>query len=135
MQQNSCTLRPYEVVTDLSFEPCMESKSGNQPFSIGKRPSSTLHVGSIPTKRVRTAARLRVASPFTAGGTGSLQVTSKTDVSSGDANSFQDDHSSLRGGSLPRKSMEIECSVDFDRQLLYDGCEISAKSKKKKQNI
>nr|XP_010932960.2 chromatin modification-related protein EAF1 B [Elaeis guineensis] len=133
MQQNSCTLRPYEVVTDLSFEPCMESKSGNQPFSIGKRPSSTLHVGSIPTKRVRTAARLRVASPFTAGGTGSLQVTSKTDVSSGDANSFQDDHSSLRGGSLPRKSMEIECSVDFDRQLLYDGCEISAKSKKKKK--
>ncbi|XP_008790645.2 chromatin modification-related protein EAF1 B-like isoform X2 [Phoenix dactylifera] len=134
MQQKSCAPRSYEVGTDLSYEPCLESKSGNQSLSFGKRPSSTLNVGSIPTKRVRSAARQRVVSPFSAGVTESLQVTSKTDVSSGDTNSFQDDQSSLHGGSLPRKNMEIESTVDFRRQLPYDGNEISTtKSRKKKK--
>nr|XP_010917964.1 chromatin modification-related protein EAF1 B isoform X2 [Elaeis guineensis] len=118
---------------ELSYEPCLESKSGNQSLSFGKRPSGTLNGVSIPTKRVRSAARQRVVSPFSAGVTESLQVTSKTDVSSGDTNSFQDDQSSLHGGSLPRKNMEIESTVDFKRQLSYDGNEISTKSRKKKR--
>ncbi|KAL6881980.1 hypothetical protein ACP4OV_011452 [Aristida adscensionis] len=122
--------RPYETGADLPYEPFSESKSGNQQvLSNGKR---TIDFLSIPIKRIRTAARQRVVSPFPSGVAGTPQFTSKTDASSGDTNSCQDDQSSLHGGSFTRKNADIESTVDFDRQLLYDGSEVSTKSKKKK---
>uniref|UniRef100_A0ACD5TCW4 Uncharacterized protein n=1 Tax=Avena sativa TaxID=4498 RepID=A0ACD5TCW4_AVESA len=130
MQQRINSSRPYE--TDVSYEPGLESKSGNKQFySNGKRPSSFV---GIPTKRIRTAARQRVASPFPASVGGTPQVTSKTDVSSGDTNSYQDDQSSLHGGSLGWKNMDYESTVDFDRKLPYDGSEEWTKANKKKKH-
>ncbi|XP_062232326.1 chromatin modification-related protein EAF1 B-like [Phragmites australis] len=131
MHQRIISARPYEIGTDVPYEPCLESKSGNRPLlSNGKRSSSFL---MIPTKRIRTAARQRVVSPFHAGAGVSPQVTSKTDVSSGDTNSYQDDQSSLHGGSLPWRNMDFESTVDFDRQLPYDGVEVCSKANKKKK--
>ncbi|VAH77085.1 unnamed protein product [Triticum turgidum subsp. durum] len=130
-QQRMNGRRPYDNGVDLPYDPCSESKPGNHPFlSNSKRPPDFL---SIPIKRIRTAARQRVASPFSAGVAGTPQFTSKTDASSGDTNSCQDDQSSLQGGFVPRKNAEIESTVDFDRQLIYDGSEVSTKSKKKKK--
>ncbi|KAJ6680775.1 CHROMATIN MODIFICATION-RELATED PROTEIN EAF1 A-RELATED [Salix purpurea] len=58
---------------------------------------------------MRTASRQRFISPFTAGITGVLpQAPMKTDASSGDTNSFQDDQSTLHGGSQIQKSVEVE---------------------------
>ncbi|CAN6193213.1 unnamed protein product [Urochloa humidicola] len=123
--------RPYEIGSDMPYGPFLENKPGNQQFvSNGKRTTDFL---SIPIKRIRTAARQRVASPFPAGVSGTPQFTSKTDASSGDTNSCQDDQSSLHGGSFSRKNADIESTVDFDRRLLYDGSEVSTKSKKKKK--
>lgn len=124
--------RQYETGGDMSYEPFLESKSGNQQFlSNGKRTNDFL---SVPTKRIRTAVRQRVVSPFPSGVAGTSQFTSKTDASSGDTNSYQDDQSSLHGGSFSRKNADIESTMDFDRQLLYDGNEVSTKSKKKKKS-
>nr|CAD1828645.1 unnamed protein product [Ananas comosus var. bracteatus] len=106
----------------------------SQPLLNGKRPSNSLNVGHIPTKRVRTAIRTRLVSPFTAGPAGSVHVNSKTDVSSGDTNSYQDDRSSLQGGSLLKKNMEVESTVDFERQMPYECVDASTKSKKKKKS-
>ncbi|KAJ0052445.1 hypothetical protein Pint_01548 [Pistacia integerrima] len=103
-----------------------------QSILIGKRPGN-LNVGSIPTKRVRTASRQRVISPFSAGAAGSLQVPTKTDASSGDTSSYQDDQSTLHGGAQIQKSVEVESTGDFDRQLPYDCAETSTKPKKKKK--
>ncbi|XP_072959370.1 chromatin modification-related protein EAF1 B-like isoform X2 [Typha angustifolia] len=134
MQQRAFATQIYDVGADISYEPCLDSKSGNQPLLLnGKRPPSSLNVGQIPTKRIRTAARQRVVSPFIVGVSGQLQVSSKTDASSGDTNSYQDDQSSLHGGSLHKKNTEVESTVDFDRQLPYDDSEVSKKSKKKKK--
>ncbi|XP_051224686.1 chromatin modification-related protein EAF1 B isoform X3 [Lolium perenne] len=131
MHQRMNGTRLYDNGIDPSYDPYLENKTGNQPFlSNGKRPPDFL---SIPIKRIRTAARQRVASPFSAGVAGTPQFTSKTDASSGDTNSCQDDQSSLHGGFFPRKNADIESTVDFDKQLMYDGSEVSAKSKKKKK--
>lgn len=123
--------RSYEIGADSPYEPpYLESKSGNQQLlSNGKRTDFL----SIPIKGIRTAARQRVVSPFPAGASGTPQFTNKTDASSGDTNSCQDDQSSLHGGSFSRKNADIESTVDFDRQLLYDGSGVSTKSKKKKK--
>ncbi|XP_044985271.1 chromatin modification-related protein EAF1 B-like [Hordeum vulgare subsp. vulgare] len=126
MQQRFNGSRPYE--TDASYDPRLENKAGNRQFvSNGKRPSSFV---GIPTKRIRTAARQRVVSPFPASAGGTPQVTSKTDVSSGDTNSYQDDQSPLHGGSSAWKNMEYESTVDFDR---HDGSEAWTKANKKKK--
>ena len=104
-----------------------------QNVLMGKRPASNLNAGSIPTKRTRTASRQRLISPFTAGTSGvPLQAPVKTDASSGDTNSFQDDQSILHGGSQIQKSVEVESASHFERQLPYDYAETSAKPKKKK---
>uniref|UniRef100_A0A0D9WKI8 HSA domain-containing protein n=1 Tax=Leersia perrieri TaxID=77586 RepID=A0A0D9WKI8_9ORYZ len=124
-QKRINSARSYEISTHVPFEPYLESKLSN-----GKRPSSFL---AVPTKRIRTAARQRIVSPFPAGVGGSTQVTSKTDVSSGDTSSYQDDQSSLHGGSLPWKNTDFESTVDFDRQLPYDGREVFSKANKKKK--
>ncbi|OEL27980.1 Chromatin modification-related protein EAF1 A [Dichanthelium oligosanthes] len=131
MQQRINIARPYEIGISVPYEPCLESKSGNQPLlSNGKRPSSFL---AIPPKRVRTAARQRVVSQFHAGASGQPQVTSKTDASSGDTSSYQDDQSSLHGGSLPWRNTDFESTVDSDRQLPYDASEVCTKANKKKK--
>jgi hypothetical protein len=123
--------RSYEIGADSPYEPpYLESKSGNQQLLSNGKQTDFL---SIPIKRIRTAARQRVVSPFPAGASGTPQFTNKTDASSGDTNSCQDDQSSLHGGSFSRKNADIESTVDFDRQLLYDGSEVSTKSKKKKK--
>uniref|UniRef100_A0A6N2M2V0 SEC7 domain-containing protein n=1 Tax=Salix viminalis TaxID=40686 RepID=A0A6N2M2V0_SALVM len=67
---------------------------------------------------------IRFISSFTAGITGVLpQAPMKTDASSGDTNSFQDDQSTLHGGSQIQKSVEVESAADFERQLPYDYAE------------
>lgn len=124
-------VRSYEIGADSPYEPpYLESKSGNQQLLSNSKRTDFL---SIPIKRIRTAARQRVVSPFPAGASGTPQFTNKTDASSGDTNSCQDDQSSLHGGSFSRKNADVESTVDFDRQLLYDGSEVSTKSKKKKK--
>nr|CAB3460547.1 unnamed protein product [Digitaria exilis] len=130
MHQRISVTRQYEIGTNVPYEPCLESKSGNRPLlSNGKRPTSFL---AMPPKRIRTAAR-RVVSPFHAGACGPPQVTSKTDASSGDTNSYQDDQSSLHGGSLPWRNTDFESTVDSDRQLPYDASEACTKANKKKK--
>ncbi|KAJ7961532.1 chromatin modification-related protein EAF1 B-like [Quillaja saponaria] len=103
-----------------------------QSMFMGKRPAS-LNVGSIPTRRMRTATRQRVLTPFSTGVTGVVQAQAKTDASSGDTNSFQDDQSTLHGGSQIQRSMEVESVGDFEKQLPYDCAETSAKPRKKKK--
>uniref|UniRef100_A0A5B6ZQG6 Chromatin modification-related protein EAF1 B-like n=1 Tax=Davidia involucrata TaxID=16924 RepID=A0A5B6ZQG6_DAVIN len=130
----SHTARSYELGADLPFMQCMENKVGTQQSVLmGKRPANNLHVGSIPTKRVRTASRQRVPSPFSAGTSGCVQVPNKTDASSGDTNSFQDEQSTLHGGSQIPNSLEVESVGDFEKQLPFDSAEVSTKLKKKKK--
>ncbi|KAK7293095.1 hypothetical protein RJT34_15956 [Clitoria ternatea] len=105
--------------------------AGAQPsMLLGKRPAS-LNVGTIPTKRMRTASRQRVVGPFAAV-TGTIQAQAKADASSGDTSSFQDDQSTLHVGPQIQKSVEVESVGDFERQLSYDCGETSVKTKKKK---
>ncbi|XVF72246.1 hypothetical protein PTKIN_Ptkin12aG0105000 [Pterospermum kingtungense] len=121
--------RPYDMGADLPYGNCAQ-----QSMLIGKRPASSLNGGPIPTKRVRTGSRQRVLSPFSsAAATGGLQAPTKTDASSEDANSFQDDQSTLHGGFQIPKNMEIESIGDFERQLAYDRAETPTKPKKKKK--
>ncbi|KAK8688612.1 hypothetical protein V6N13_087366 [Hibiscus sabdariffa] len=121
--------RPYETGADLPYGNCAQ-----QSILIGKRPGGSLNVGSIPTKRVRTGSRQRVLSPFSNAATaGGLQAPTKTDASSGDTNSFQDDQSTLQGGFQIQKSTEVESTGDFERQLPYDYAETPTKPKKKKK--
>ncbi|KAK6163687.1 hypothetical protein DH2020_000551 [Rehmannia glutinosa] len=124
--------RSYEIGSDLFPVQCAENKVVTQQSALlAKRPGSTLNV-SIPTKRVRTASR-RVISPFTAGASGCIQVPIKTDVSSCDTNSFQDDQSTIHGGLLFPNSMEVESAGNFEKQLPFDSIEVSTKPKKKKK--
>lgn len=123
------TGRSYEVGGDI---PCGHGTVGSQQSIMGKRPCN-LNVGSIPTKRMRTASRQRIIGPFSAGAAGSLQAPAKTDASSGDTSSFQDDQSTLHGGSQNQKSVEVESAGDFEKQLPYDCAETSTKPKKKKK--
>lgn len=125
-----CNTRQYEMGSDFPYGHC---SIGAQQSALGKRPASSLNVGSIPTKRVRTASRQRLLSPFGAAATGCVQVPNKTDASSGDTSSFQDDQSTLHGGSQIQKSLEVESVVDFEKQLPFDSAEVSTKPKKKKK--
>ncbi|CAI9107429.1 OLC1v1006779C1 [Oldenlandia corymbosa var. corymbosa] len=125
--------RSYEVVAESPFMQCMENRAGiQQHVQLGKRPASSLHV-SFPTKRTRTNIRPRVISPFGPGPSGSVQITPKTDASSGDTNSFQDDQSTMHGGSNIPNNLEVESMGDFEKQLPFDSVEISTKNKKKKK--
>ena len=117
--------RSYEAGADLPYG--QNTSMTQQSVLMTKRPAS-LNVGSIPTKRMRTASRQRVVTP-----NANVPVQVKTDASSGDTNSFQDDQSTLHGGSQFQKSMEVESVGDFDKQLAYDCAETSIKPKKKKK--
>lgn len=126
----SYSARSYDMGADLPYGNC--TAVSQQSVLLGKRPANNLNVGSIPTKRVRTASRQRVLSPFSAGATGVLQPPNKTEALSGDTNSFQDDQSTLHGGSQIQRSLEVE-SVDFENHLPFDSAEISTRTKKKKK--
>ncbi|OVA15959.1 SANT/Myb domain [Macleaya cordata] len=129
----SYSARSYEMGADMPYGHCVENKMGPHPsFLMGKRPSNGINVGSIPTKRVRTAARQRVVSPFSAGAIGGVQFPNKTDASSGDTSSFQDDQSTVHGGSQIRKGLEVESTGEYGKHLQPDCTEISMKNKKKK---
>nr|KYP63473.1 Helicase SRCAP [Cajanus cajan] len=123
----SCTHKSSEIGIDLPYG--HYSTAAQPSVLFGKRPAS-LNVGTIPTKRVRTASRQRVVSPF-AGVSGTVHAQAKTDASSGDTNSFQDDQSTLHGSQI-HKSVEVESIGDFEKQLPYDCGETSVKTKKKK---
>ncbi|KAF4383079.1 hypothetical protein F8388_009110 [Cannabis sativa] len=122
--------RSYEPGADFTYG--QSNSATQQSMLMGKRPAN-LNVGSIPTKRMRTATRQRVISPFGATPAANVQVQMKTDASSGDTNSFQEDQNSLLGGSQFQKSMEVESSGNFDKMLPYDCAETSIKPKKKKK--
>ncbi|XP_038704899.1 chromatin modification-related protein EAF1 B-like isoform X2 [Tripterygium wilfordii] len=127
----SYNARSYEAGADLPYG---HGTVGYQhPMLLGKRPANSLNVGSIPTKRMRTASRQRVISPFGVGATGVLQATTKTDASSGDTSSYQDDQITMHGGSHIQRSMEVESGGNFEKQVLYDYAETSTKPKKKKK--
>ncbi|KAL1200409.1 Chromatin modification-related protein EAF1 A [Cardamine amara subsp. amara] len=123
--------RSYDIGSDLPYG----SYTGGSNALMGKRPASNPNVGSVPMKRMRTASRQRVVSSFGCVTAGSLPVPSKTDASSGDTSSFQDDQSSLNGGSAVQKGTEVESSGNFERQLPYDMAETSGKPKKKKVHL
>ncbi|WCJ38058.1 Helicase/SANT-associated DNA binding protein [Euphorbia peplus] len=126
MKTNS--LRSYEL-GELTYG--HYAAASQQNSLLGKRPASNLHVGSIPTKRIRSAAsRQRFMSPSNAG---AALTPAKADASSGDTNSFQDDQSTLHGGSQIQKSIEVESIGDFEKQLPYDSAETTTKPKKKKK--
>ncbi|KAL8546567.1 hypothetical protein ACS0TY_006337 [Phlomoides rotata] len=124
--------RSYEMGSDLLPIQCVDNKVVTpQSGLLAKRPGSDLNV-SIPTKRVRTATR-RVISPFGAGASACIQVPNKTDASSCDTNSFQDDQSTLRGGLLVQNNVEVESAGEFEKQLPFDSAEVSTRPKKKKK--
>lgn len=126
--------RSYDLGGDLGYGRCLDSRNGTPQLALmGKRPSNNLHVGSIPTKRMRTASRQRVVGPFGAGSAGVAPAPSRADASSGDTNSFQDDQSTLHGGSIVPRGSEVDSAMDFEKQLTFDSTEISAKPKKKKK--
>ncbi|XP_020573993.1 chromatin modification-related protein EAF1 B-like isoform X2 [Phalaenopsis equestris] len=129
-QQNFYATR-YEA--DVSYDPSIEGKTARHTLIMRKRPSGILNVSAVPTKRTRTAARQRTISPFSSGPVGSIPMTSKTDVSSGDTGSFQDDQSSRHGYSLPQRNFEADSTVDFERLLTFDSTDIPIKPKKKKK--
>lgn len=121
--------RSCEVNSDVLYA---ENKVlAQQSVLMAERPGGNLNV-SIPTKRVRTASR-RVISPFSAGTSGCVPLPSKTDASSGDTNSFQDDQSTLHGGSFLPNSVEVQSVGEYEKQLPIDSTEISTKLKKKKK--
>lgn len=129
---NAYGVRSCEVRSDILQLQYAENKVVTQQSSLlAKRPGGSLNV-SIPTKRVRTASR-RVISPFGAGTSGCIQVPNKNDASSGDTNSFQDDQSTLHGGSFVPHSLEVDSVGDFEKQLPFDSAEVSTKHKKKKK--
>ncbi|CAN6448953.1 unnamed protein product [Victoria cruziana] len=90
-------------VPSMAFGNCTDARFETlQAPIMGKRESSSLNVGSIPTKRIRTAARQRVVSP-SAGAVGGMHVANKNDVSSGDTCSFQDELSSLQSSEYEQR--------------------------------
>ncbi|KAL8215078.1 hypothetical protein R6Q57_004527 [Mikania cordata] len=120
--------RSYDSGRSLPVMQSHERAIGAQPSILsGKRPTSNVNV-SIPTKRVRTASRSRFNGP-----TGFIQPPNRHDASSGDNNSFQDEQSSLHGGSYIPNSMEVESVGEYEKQLNFDLTEVSDRPKKKKK--
>uniref|UniRef100_A0A7N0TQI7 Uncharacterized protein n=1 Tax=Kalanchoe fedtschenkoi TaxID=63787 RepID=A0A7N0TQI7_KALFE len=120
----------YELGADLAYG---NHNSGTQKSVLMvKRPASQ-NVVSIPIKRMRTASRQRVLGSSSGVGILNTLAMNKTDASSGDTNSYQDDQSSRHGGSQIQRGLEVESPVDFEKYLPIDSGEISTKHKKKKK--
>ncbi|KAL3649297.1 hypothetical protein CASFOL_005700 [Castilleja foliolosa] len=129
---HSYGVRSHEVSSDISHMQGAENKVVHRLALLEKRPGGNLDA-SIPRKRIRTASR-RVVGPFSAGTSGFPLVLNKTDASSGDTTtSFQDDQSTLRGGSLAPYSLEVESAGKFEKQLSIESPEVSMKHRKKKK--
>ncbi|GMH30934.1 hypothetical protein Nepgr_032777 [Nepenthes gracilis] len=126
--------RSDEFGGNFAYGQSVENRSGTpQSGVIGRRSTNSLNVGPIPTKRMRTASRQRVAGPFSIGAAGGVPAPSRTDASSGDTNSFQDDQSTLHGGSIIPNGSEVESGMDFDKHLKFNPTELPSKAKKKKK--
>ncbi|KAL6511119.1 hypothetical protein OROGR_022243 [Orobanche gracilis] len=118
--------RTYELGSDLSPIQCAEHKVlTQQSVLLEKRPGNTLNV-SVPPKRMRTATR-KVVIPFTAGASGCIHLPNKTDASSCDTDSFQDDP-----GLFFQNSLEVESAGEFENQIPFASVEVSTRPKKKK---
>ncbi|GAB4841339.1 hypothetical protein Ancab_022066 [Ancistrocladus abbreviatus] len=131
----SYAARSYELGGDFAYGHCVEDRIGTpQSGLLGKRSTNSLNVGPIPIKRMRTASRHRIGGLFSAGAAGGVPHPSRTDASSGDTNSFQDDHSTLHGGSIVVKGSEVESGIDFNKHAMLDPTVFSAKPKKKKKS-
>ncbi|KAL9262753.1 Chromatin modification-related protein [Drosera capensis] len=121
---------------DFTYGNCVENRVGApQSGSPGKRSMNSVNVGSILTKRMRTAAsRQRTAGPFSMGAAGGTPTPPRNDASSGDTSSFQDDQGMLHGGCMfQQKVSEGESGMEFDKQSIFDPTDIPAKPKKKKK--
>eukprot|EP00252_Welwitschia_mirabilis_P004098 TRINITY_DN1429_c0_g1_i1.p1 TRINITY_DN1429_c0_g1~~TRINITY_DN1429_c0_g1_i1.p1 ORF type:complete len:1421 (+),score=348.96 TRINITY_DN1429_c0_g1_i1:323-4264(+) len=104
----------------------------------GKRvlPSGNLNIATIPTKRIRSstvAARQRVGGTFSGGIAGGSSIANRTDVSSGDTSSLQEDLNTMSGGSQHLKGIDMDPSVACGKHWIFDGDEMSVKTKKKKK--
>ncbi|GMH02497.1 hypothetical protein Nepgr_004336 [Nepenthes gracilis] len=102
-------------------------------FAYGQCAENIFNVGSIPAKRMRTASRQRAVGPFNIGAVWGVPAQSRTDASSEDTNSFQDDQNTLQYGSIIPMGSEVESGMDFDKYSTFDPMEFSAISKKKKK--
>ncbi|XP_074282925.1 chromatin modification-related protein EAF1 B-like isoform X2 [Silene latifolia] len=132
--RKSYEARSYEYGGDVGYGHCSETRNGTPQLNVTlKRPTSSLHVDPIPTKRIRTASRQRVVGPFGAASAGFAPVLSRADASSGDTNSFQDDLSTLHGVSVVPRGSEVDSAMNFEKQTTFDSAEMPAKSKKKKK--
>ncbi|XP_078445193.1 chromatin modification-related protein EAF1 A-like isoform X2 [Wolffia australiana] len=132
-QDKNHNARSFGGRSDLFSGSHIENKSSAQPsLLLGKRVSGAFSGSSIPTKRIRTASRQRVISPFGSGNS-SLPVNCKNEVSSGDTSSFQDDQASLHDESTTRRNADFESTADFERRLVFNGSEMPIRSKKKKK--
>uniref|UniRef100_A0A7N0U951 Uncharacterized protein n=1 Tax=Kalanchoe fedtschenkoi TaxID=63787 RepID=A0A7N0U951_KALFE len=120
----------YELGAGLAYR-SHTSGTLNSVLMI-KRPASR-NVVSIPIKRMRTAPRQRVLGSSSGVGAVNMLALNKTDVSSGDTSSYQDDQSHLHGASQIQRSLEVESPVEFEKYLPIDSGEISTKHKKKKK--
>ncbi|KAK4743635.1 hypothetical protein SAY87_009947 [Trapa incisa] len=100
-----------------------------------ERKHASLAIGAIPAKRMRTtnASRQRVLSHFGTGSHANVQAQAKTEVSSGDTNSYHDDQNSSHGGSWIQKGIEVESAENFEKHISYNDAETSTKPKKKKK--
>ncbi|CAH8361056.1 unnamed protein product [Eruca vesicaria subsp. sativa] len=103
--------RSYDHGADLPHG----SYTGVSNPLMGNKLASNLNTGSVLMKRIRTASRHTTVSGDT----------------SGDTSSFQDEQSSLNGGSAVQKGTEVESSRNFEKQLPCDMAETSEKPKKK----
>ncbi|CAH8378414.1 unnamed protein product [Eruca vesicaria subsp. sativa] len=103
--------RSYDHGADL---PHGSYTGGSNPL-MGNKLASNLNAGSVLMKRIRTASKHTTVSGDTSANTGS----------------FQDEQSSLNGGSAVQKGTEVESSRNFEKQLPCDMAETSEKPKKK----
>ncbi|KAK4804301.1 hypothetical protein SAY86_004118 [Trapa natans] len=131
VQKKRKNQRLYEQGVDLPYR---HYATATQPSTPMERKSANLSIGTIPAKRMRTtnASRQRVLSHFGTGPHVSVQAQAKTEVSSGDTNSYHDDQSSLHGGSWIQKGIEVESAANFEKHVSYNDTETSTRPKKKK---
>ncbi|XP_074268479.1 chromatin modification-related protein EAF1 A-like [Silene latifolia] len=130
----SYAARSYKFGDDFSYGHCAETRNGPTQLTVmGKRPVNNLHVDPIPIKRMRTASRQRVVGPFGTGSVGVAPVLSRADASSEDTNSFQDDQNTPHGGSVGLRGLEVDSTMNYENQSMFDSAEKSAKPKKKKK--
>ncbi|KAI4340310.1 hypothetical protein MLD38_025160 [Melastoma candidum] len=125
-KKRKVTTRPYEADS-----PNGRYAIGTQQ-TMGKRLSN--FVGQIPTKRFRSASRPRVILPSgTAASVNSFLAPTKTDASSGDTSSFQDDQSTVPSALRMQKSGEADSVGNYGSSFSHDMAETSMTKKRRKK--